>query len=237
MPESTRDIGASVRARLHNLAKAKGQKLDLLLTRYAIERLLYRLSVSEYKDRFVLKGALLVTTWFADPHRPTRDVDLLGYGDSNPQPLLDAFRSICAIELDDGVVFDAAALHVETIRDELEYGGVRLQTTASLASAKLKIVVDIGFGDAVEPGLENIVLPVLLDLPAPQLRAYARETVIAEKFQAMVRLGLDNSRMKDFYDIWHLGDAFCSMTIGWLEPSPQRLQDAKHHCLIKRRWR
>ncbi len=203
MAKPLRDIGASVRARLLTLSRDKGQPFDLLLTRYAIERLLYRLSVSAHSNRFVLKGAMLMTTWFDDPHRPTRDVDLLGYGDSAPEPMLAAFRDVCVIELHDGIVFDADALRVELIREELDYGGLRLRTTARLAGARIAIVIDIdiGCGDAVEPGVEDIVLPVLLDLPAPRLRAYARETVVAEKFHAMVALGIANSRMKDFYDV------------------------------------
>jgi len=208
MAKPTRDIGASVRARLLNLARQKGQVLDLLLTRFAIERLLHRLSISEHRDQFVLKDAMLLTTWFNDPHRPTRDLDLLGFGDPNAQRMLSIFREVCAIQADDGVTFDTAQLRVERIREELPYGGFRLRTTATLAGARLVVVIDIGFGDAIEPGLEEIDLPVLLDLPAPHLRAYARETVIAEKFQAMVALGLANSRMKDFYDIWMLSRHF-----------------------------
>ena len=204
MARQRRDIGASVRARLLTLAREKGQVFDLLLTRYATERLLYRLSTTPHRDRFVLKGAMLMTTWFDDPHRPTRDVDFLGYGDPAPEPMLAVFREICAIEENDGVIFDVDTLRVELIREELEYGGLRLRTAARLAGARIAIVIDIGFGDAIEPGVEEINLPVLLDLPAPRLRAYARETVVAEKFQAMVMLGLANTRMKDFYDIWML---------------------------------
>jgi len=204
MAKQPRDIGASVRARLLNLAREKGQAFDLLLTRYATERLLYRLSITPHRDRFVLKGAMLMTTWFDDPHRPTRDVDFLGYGDPAPEPMLAVFREICAIEEKDGIIFDVDALRVELIREELEYGGLRLRTTARLAGARITVVIDVGFGDAIEPGIEEINLPVLLDLPVPRLRAYARETVVAEKFQAMVMFGLANTRMKDFYDIWIL---------------------------------
>jgi predicted nucleotidyltransferase component of viral defense system len=203
-----RDVGASVRARLLNLAKQKGQALDLLLTRYAIERLLHRLSISPHRDRFVLKGAMLMTTWFDDPHRPTRDVDLLGYGDPAPESMLATFRDICSIALDDGITLNVEGLRVELIREELDYGGLRLRTTAQLSGARITVVIDIGFGDAIEPGLEEVELPVLLDLPQPKLRVYARETVIAEKFQAMVVLGLANSRMKDFYDVWVLSRAY-----------------------------
>jgi predicted nucleotidyltransferase component of viral defense system len=208
MPRQPRDIGASVRARLLNLAREKGQALDLLLTRYATERLLYRLSITPHRDRFVLKGAMLMTTWFDDPHRPTRDVDFLGYGDPAPEPMLLAFKEICAIEENDGILFDVDAMRIELIREELEYGGLRLRTTARLAGARITVVIDIGFGDAVEPGVEEINLPVLLDLPVPRLRAYARETVVAEKFQAMVLFGLANTRMKDYYDIWMLSRSY-----------------------------
>ena len=190
-----------------NLARERGQVFDLLLTRYALERLLYRLSISKHRNRFALKGAMLVTTWFEDPHRPTRDLDLLGFGEPSPDAMLAVWKEVFAIETEDGVTFDGEGLRVRPIREELEYGGVRLQTTATLARAKIYVTVDVGFGDAIEPGLEEIDFPVLLDLPAPHLRAYARETVIAEKFQAMVALGRANSRMKDFYDVWVLSKA------------------------------
>jgi predicted nucleotidyltransferase component of viral defense system len=208
MAKAPRDMGASVRARLLNLARERGQVFDLLLTRYALERLLYRLSISTNRNQFVLKGAILVTTWFDDPHRPTRDLDLLGFGDSSSETMLTVWKNICEITLDDGIKFDGDALRADPIRGQLQYGGLRLRTTAALASARISITVDIGFGDAVEPGVEEVDLPVLLDLPAPRLRAYARETVVAEKFQAMVALGKANSRMKDFYDVWLLSKTY-----------------------------
>lgn len=204
MTKPLRDIGASVRTRLMNLARERGQVLDLLLTRYALERLLYRLSISQHRNRFVLKGAMLVTTWFNDPHRPTRDLDLLGFGDSSAESMLTVWKEICAIPADDGITFDGDGLRASLIREDMEYGGLRLRTTATIARARIYVTVDIGFGDSVEPGPEEIDLPVLLDFPAPHLRAYARETVIAEKFHAMVTLGRANSRMKDFYDVWML---------------------------------
>ena len=207
-PKKLRDVGASVRARLLTLARQKGQAFDLLLTRYANERLLHRLSLSPHRSRFVLKGAMLMTTWFDDPHRPTRDVDFLGYGDPTPEAMLVTFREICAIEVDDGIVFDVDALGVLLIREEFVFGGLRLRTTGALAGARISVIIDIGFGDAIEPGIEEVNLPVLLDLPQPRLRVYARETVIAEKFQAMVMLGLANSRMKDFYDVWILSRSY-----------------------------
>lgn len=218
MPDRPRNIGASVRQRLLNLAHARGQPMELLLTRYALERLLHRLSVSPHRERFVLKGAMLLATWFDEPHRATRDVDLLGFGDAAEDALLGMFREIMAVEVDDGVSFDLKGLRIEAIREEVEYGGSRIRTTAALAGARIPITVDIGFGDAVEPGVEDIDLPVLLDMPSPHLRAYPPETVIAEKFHAMVVLGRANSRMKDYYDVW--------MLTGSLDLDPERLRRA-----------
>ena len=206
MPKRVRNIGASVRARLLKIAKQRNQPFDLLLTRYVLERLLYRLSITPHRDRFVLKGAMLMTAWFDAPLRPTRDIDLLGFGDPEPGAILAVFREICQVELDDGVVFDAAALQIDRIRDELEYGGLRIKTNAAVGGARVRVVVDVGFGDAVEA--TETALPVLLDLPAPRLRGYPREAVIAEKFHAMVLLGRANSRMKDFHDIWLLSRSY-----------------------------
>ena len=208
MAKEVRNIGASVRARLLNLSKESGQNYNLLLTRYALERLLHRLTQTPHHDRFVLKGAMLMTTWFDDPHRPTRDVDLLGFGDPEPEAMLEVFREVCSVEADDGVEFDRDALKVTANREDLAYGGLRLQTYASVGGARLRIVIDIGFGDAVEPGLEELQLPVLLDQPSPVLRAYARETVVAEKFQAMVMIGQANTRLKDYYDLWVLSQSY-----------------------------
>jgi predicted nucleotidyltransferase component of viral defense system len=208
MRKPVRNLAASIRARLLALAKERNQPFDLLLTRFALERLLYRLSSSKYRERFVLKGAILMTTWFDDPHRPTRDLDLLGLGDPNPDAMLGVFREICAVKADDGVVFDLDGLSVDRIRDEAEYGGLRIKTNAVVNGARVRVIIDIAFGDAIEPGLTETGLPVLLDFPAPRLRAYARETVIAEKFQAMVMLGHANSRMKDLYDIWLLSQTY-----------------------------
>jgi predicted nucleotidyltransferase component of viral defense system len=208
MPEKPRNVGASVRQRLLNLAHARGQPLELLLTRYALERLLHRLSLSPHRSRFVLKGALLLTTWFDEPHRATRDLDLLGFGDPSDDALLAVFREVMAITVDDGMSFDTAKLQIQPIREDIEYGGSRLRTTAALAGARIPIVVDVGFGDAIEPSAEDIDLPVLLEMPSPRLRAYPQETVIAEKLHAMVALGLANSRMKDYYDVWMLLRSF-----------------------------
>jgi predicted nucleotidyltransferase component of viral defense system len=203
MAKLPRNNAASVRARLLNLARQTNQPFDVLLTRFVHERLLYRLSHSPHADRFVLKGAMLLTTWLPETARGTRDLDLLGFGDASEQRILGIFREVLATAGDDGVAFDLDALQVRPIREDLEYGGVRLRGTASLSGARIAVVVDIGFGDSVEPGLETIDYPA-----APRLRAYAPETVIAEKFQAMVALGRANSRMKDFYDIWILTKTF-----------------------------
>lgn len=204
MRKPLKNVGASVRARLLNLSKERNEPFDLLLTQYALERLLYRLSISKYKDRFVLKGAMLLRHWLDDPHRPTRDLDLLGFGESDPQLTLGYFKEIGSIEADDGVIFDPDTLEVDTVRDDSGYSGLRLKCYATIDGARVRIVVDIGYGDATEPGLNEIELMPLLDQPAPKLRAYPPETVIAEKFQAMVHLGLANTRLKDFYDIWVL---------------------------------
>jgi hypothetical protein len=174
MPDKPRNVGASIRQRLLNLAKAREQPLELLLTRYALERLLHRLSLSPHRERFVLKGALLLTTWFNEPHRATRDLDLLGFGDPSEDALLAVLREVMMIAVDDGVSFDAAKLKIQPIREDLDYGGSRLSTTALLSGARIPIVVDVGFGDAIEPGAEDIELPVLLDMPSPRLRAPTR---------------------------------------------------------------
>jgi predicted nucleotidyltransferase component of viral defense system len=204
MRKPVKNAGASIRARLLNLAKERNQPFDLLLTRYTLERLLYRLSLSAHRGRFVLKGAMLLTSTMNDPHRPTRDLDLLGFGDPDPNGILAVFREICSANPGDAVTFDIPGLTVDRIRDDTDYGGLRLKTMADVDGAKIRVLIDIGFGDSVAPGLIDIDLPVLLEQPVPRLRAYPYETVIAEKFQAMVALGRANSRMKDFYDIWFL---------------------------------
>jgi predicted nucleotidyltransferase component of viral defense system len=187
------NIAASVRAHLLNLARDSGQPFDVILTRYVLERLLYRLSRSRHTHRFVLKGAMLLTTWLPHTNRGTRDLDLLAFGDSSEERILGIFREIVSIVADDGVVFNPDTFQVRRIREEFGYGGLRLRGTAQLASARVTIVIDIAFGDSVEPGLETIDYPALLDQPPPRLRAYAPETVLAVKFQAMVALGRANS--------------------------------------------
>lgn len=197
--------GASVRARLLNLAKARNIEFGLLLTRFALERLIYRLSISPHRDQFLLKGALLFDLWFDQPLRPTRDADFLGFGPADPAALAAIFREICAIEVADGILFDPSSVKAQEIRKEDDYGGIRVTLTGMLDRARCPVQADIGFGDAVTPAPEEIYYPVLLDdLAIPKLRAYPRYTVIAEKFEAIVSLGIANSRMKDFFDLWVL---------------------------------
>src|ERR1700744_5982322 len=152
MRKTIKNIGASIRARLLNLAKERNQPFDLLLTRYALERLLYRLSISKHHDRFVLKGAVLITSFMDDPHRPTRDLDLLGFGDPDPTGMIEGFQEICALDAGDAGIFDVDDIVVDRIRDEMEYGGLRIKSTADVDGAQVRVLVDIGFGDAVELG-------------------------------------------------------------------------------------
>ena len=196
------NLAASVRARLFNIAKTEGSDFNQVLVRFALERILYRLTRSPHADRFVLKGALLFTLWYDMPHRATRDVDLLGFGASDLASITQVFRDIAAITADDGIVFDPNSVIVEEIRKEAGYGGVRVIVAGELANARCRTQIDIGFGDAVTPGPVNAVYPVLLDgLPAPRLRAYPIYTVVAEKLHAITLLGMTNSRVKDYFDL------------------------------------
>lgn len=207
--ESPRNIGASVRARLTERARARHENVQLALTRYAIERLLYRLSISPHRERFVLKGAMLFSLWASAPYRSTGDLDLLGSGDPSPDRMKELFRQVISTSApDDGVSFHRKTLKAEAARVEDEYSGVKIAVTASIAGAMLPINVDIGFGDVITPGAQEIEYPSMLGLPKPILRAYPPETVVAEKFQAIVALGMGNSRMKDFFDIWAISETF-----------------------------
>ena len=208
-PVTTVNMAASVRQRLLNKAREQRADFNLMLTRYGLERLLYRLSVSEHSNRFVLKGAMLFPLWGIDGFRTTRDLDLAGFGEGDLEELIDVFRAICQTSVeDDGITFDSQSVEAENIRDQMEYGGTRLNFNAELAGARICIQVDIGFGDAITPEAIDAVFPTMLDLPAPRLRVYPAETVVAEKLEAMVRLGIANSRMKDFYDIWTIARMF-----------------------------
>ena len=203
------NIAASVKARLLQRAHEDGEDFNSLLVRYVLERLLYRLGASKHADDFVLKGALLFVAWSARPHRATKDLDLLGRGTPDPARLVGIFREVCQVAaVDDGVTFLAETVIAEPIREEAVYDGIRLRFSAQLGTAKIPVQVDVGFGDATTPEPQSTVLPVLLDFPPPRLRAYARESTIAEKLHAMVELGLGNSRMKDYYDLWFLSTEY-----------------------------
>lgn len=198
----SRDVAASVRARLLTLAKAEGTDFNQVLVRFALERLLYRLSQSEHAERFLLKGALLFTLWYDMPHRATRDADFLGFGASDLPSVERTFREIVSVAASDGMVFDPDSVVVEEIRKDAGYAGARVTIRGELSGARCKAQVDIGFGDAVTPGPIDAVYPVMLDdLPAPQLRTYPVYTVIAEKLHAIALLGMTNSRLKDYLDL------------------------------------
>ena len=206
----TKNVGASVRQRLLNKARETGRPFSELLQYFAMERFLYRLSKSEYADKFVLKGALMLTAWNAPLLRPTMDIDLLGRIGNDIGAMTAIVREICAghVEPDDGLVFDAATVQGERIAEAAEYEGVRVRFRATLDAARIQMQLDVGFGDIVVPAAVPTTYPTILDLPAPHLLAYSRETAIAEKFEAMVKLGELNSRMKDFFDIWLLSRSF-----------------------------
>ena len=201
----TANRAASIRARLKQHPEASKQDFNLTLTQYGLERLLYRLSVSEHASNFLLKGALLFHLWYGQSHRPTRDADLLAFGPDHVPTLVSVFRTICSIAVDDGIVFDLDSIAGTPIRKDASYGGVRIDLRATLDRARLALQIDIGFGDAVTPAAQPVTYPTLLpDVPAPTLRTYPKATVVAEKLHAVTILGMTNTRMKDFFDLWVL---------------------------------
>lgn len=207
----SRNLSASVRQRLKNVSTAQREDFQAILTRYALERFLYRLSQSSYCERFVLKGALLFSVWSQQPHRATRDIDLLGFGDNSLEGLKLVFQDICDIEvLPDGLEFHALSVDCQRIKPDQEYEGVRINLLGNLIQTRTRISlqIDVGFGDAVTPAPIALQFPTILNFPTPIISTYPRETVIAEKFQAIVMLGMANSRMKDFYDLWFLATNF-----------------------------
>lgn len=196
------NVATSVRARLLNVAKTQGSNFNQVLVRFALERILYRLSQSQHANHFLLKGALLFTLWYDMPHRATRDADLLGFGASDLDSIAQTFRDIASIMVDDGIVFDPTSVVADEIRKDAGYAGARILISGELAKARCKTQIDIGFGDAVTPSPIDAVYPVLLsDLPAPRLRTYPVYTVVAEKLHAIVLLGMTNSRLKDYFDL------------------------------------
>lgn len=200
---------ASVHQRLLNQARASNRPFNELLQYYAMERFLYRLSKSEYADRFVLKGALLLRVWQAPSPRPTMDIDLLGRTSNAPESLEAIIRDVCdqAVE-DDGLNFDATSVSAAAIVEAADYAGVRLRFRGKLGTARVAMQVDVGFGDVVTPEPSLVDFPTLLDLPGPRLLAYPREAVVAEKFQVMLYRGMLNSRLRDYYDIRLLSRSF-----------------------------
>lgn len=209
MAWNLKNPAASVHQRLLNQAKASARPFHELLQYYSIERFLYRLSRSAHADRFILKGALMFSAWSASVSRPTKDIDLLGRMDNRPEAIVAAIQDACGQKVEaDGMVFNAATVTAARIAEENEYQGVRVRVQGNLGPARVSLQVDIGFGDVIVPRPRKISFPTLLDFPPPQLHGYSRESVIAEKFQAMVKLGVLNSRMKDFYDLWLLSRKF-----------------------------
>ena len=207
--EKGKNTAASIRGRLLAIAQSKGEDYQRVLGRYAVERFLYRLGRSPYRDKFALKGATLFTLWTGHTHRPTKDLDLLGRGSSSAIEEIEmTIRAICEIQDDDGIVFDSESVEGARIKEDDEYDGVRIKLLAELAAARIPMQIDIGFGDAVYPKPELASFPVFLPMEAPFIRAYPRESVIAEKFHAMVVLDIRNSRMKDFYDVWFMASTW-----------------------------
>jgi predicted nucleotidyltransferase component of viral defense system len=197
------DLAASVRTKLARIARDERTTTEEVIVRYARERLLYRLAESPYRDRFVLKGAALFYLWSDEPHRPTRDIDLLGFGSLEVEEVREIFRDVAGLAVKpDGLSFDVESVEAEEIREDSDYGGVRVKFYAYLGRARARMQVDVGIGDAMTPGPLPARYPTLLpDFPAPELRVYPRETVVAEKLHTIVKLGLINSRMKDYFDL------------------------------------
>lgn len=203
------NIVASVRQRLVNLSMERGEDPNLVFIRYAIERFLYRLSRSKQSGKFILKGAMLWAIWTGKPHRPTKDLDLLGFGDASAEAMRAIFRDICNVGVEpDGMTFNADSIEIAEIREDLEYPGQRIKLESRLGNARIMIQIDIGFGDSVIPAPVDIDYPTLLNMPSPHIKAYPIETVVAEKIETIISKGMLNSRMKDFYDLRVLAQEF-----------------------------
>jgi predicted nucleotidyltransferase component of viral defense system len=205
MREPKRNLPALVLARLLKRAHETGDDYQIILANYCFERFLYRLGMSELRDRFVLKGAMLLRLWSENPYRSTRDLDLLRKGEGSSEGIREDLKIICAVAVQpDAVSFSADGIRVEAIRAEDEYAGTRVILPARCGTARLPLQIDIGIGDSVWPEPQRAVFPTLLDFPPPEVLAYSRESVVAEKFEAMVVLGDRNSRIRDFFDLHHL---------------------------------
>lgn len=209
MKKVLKNPAASIHQRLLNIAQQRGQPFNQLLQYFALERFLYRLSKSQHASKFILKGGVLFSVWQGDFARTTVDIDLMGIGSPAIEPLRQIISEVCQVDgEEDGLQFDANTLEAAPIREEQHYKGLRFTFKVYLGNARLPMQVDIGFGDALVPSPQRVTVPSLLTLPTAQLSAYSRESMIAEKLHAMVELDLDNSRMKDFYDIWTLSQQF-----------------------------
>ncbi len=202
MAKPVTNRAASIKQKLLTLAREQSRAFDVVLVRYALERILFRLSISQHRDKFILKGGMLVTIWLEDSNRETRDADFLGFGEADQDNLKTTFSEILSIAADDGLEFDDAGLTATAIREDMDYGGVRLRTIALLEKSRIPITIDIGFGDALAPAALSLAYPSLLGMEMPKLQSYPPALVVAEKFQAMVALGVTNGRMKDYFDIW-----------------------------------
>ena len=209
MARNIRNTAASVHRRLLNKTKESSRPFNELLQHFAIERFIYRLSKSPHADRFILKGALMFSVWSGSGSRPTMDIDLLGRIDNSLEVIVAAMKDACGMDVEaDGMSFNAETVTAVRITEDAEYEGVRVRVRGGLGNARVSLQIDIGFGDVIVPGPIKVAYPALLDFPAPELNGYTMESTIAEKFQAMVKLGVLNSRMKDFYDIWMLSRTF-----------------------------
>jgi predicted nucleotidyltransferase component of viral defense system len=203
------NVPASIHQRLLNWSVAHREDMNLVMTRFALERLLYRLGQSPFRAEFILKGAMLFALWTPRSYRATRDLDLLGYGENSAERLTEVFRSLCGADRpEDGLSFEAETIQVSSVREDQEYEGKRVEMTVRLGRSRIRAQIDIGFGDVIVPAAMDVEYPTLLGLPAPRVRAYPRETVVAEKLSAVVSIGVQNSRKKDFYDLAMLADAF-----------------------------
>lgn len=209
MSKPVTNIAASVRQRLTNLSRESNRPFAELLQYHAMERFLYRLSQSKYRERFVLKGALMFVVWETPRSRATKDIDLLAKTDNTVSDLVSITQEICRVDTEpDGLIFDPAKVSGKRIKENADYSGVRVSFEGKLERAKVSMQLDIGFGDSITPAPAEIHYPVLLDQPAPRLKGYPPETVVAEKFEAAVKLGMVNTRMKDFYDLWLMSRQF-----------------------------
>jgi len=209
MSDNGRNLTASVHDRLLKGAHERREDFQFILQRYAAERFLFRLGESQYRDRFVLKGAMLFALLGGSVYRPTRDLDFTGYGSSETADVTGLFREICALPVaDDGLIFDPATVTAEPIREDEEYDGLRVRLQATLGTSRIWMQIDIGFGNAIQPPPKEVRYPPLLDSPAPHIRAYPLEAVVAEKLHTMVRFGELNSRLKDFYDLYVISKQF-----------------------------